>query len=268
MVMWAFHSDLSYDGNPPANVRGITHTPRTYVVAGILTTTDKWKSIVDGWSATNLEFGVPRFHAAHLNGRTYEYEGWTPRRALSYSTQLLGVLNNYGPLMVFVSGLHADCFTQILSEGARRKLGSPYQLCFNSCMAKIASMMDECSFRTEDRFSVLVDKDDGYEIVVKSFVDMKGNANFPNRVRLGTCAPADMKEVIALQTGDLVAYEWFKWFNTRGRKAGEIRRILVPMVERHIVIERYWDEKNLLLLRDRIESETAEDGQLIIVPPI
>jgi hypothetical protein len=170
--------------------------------------------------------------------------------------------------MMFVSGVHADFFNQILSEKSRRKLGNPYQLCFNSCMAKIASMMDECRFPEADRFSVIVDKDDGYEIVVKGFLDMKNNSKLPNRSRLGTCTPAFMEDVVALQTGDLIAYEWFKWLSTRGRKVGEIRTILVPIIKRHIVVERYWDEKNLLLLRDRIESETAEDGQLIIVPPM
>jgi hypothetical protein len=77
-----------------------------------------------------------------------------------------------------------------------------------------------------------------------------------------------MNEVIALQTGDLVAYEWFKWANTRGRVVGTIRPVLAPIIRRHIVMERYWDEKNLALLRDQIESAPAEDGQLIMAPPI
>lgn len=267
MVMWGFYSDLSYDGSPPGNASG-THTPTTYVFAGVLARAEHWAAIEDGWNATNMEFDVPRFHAAHLNGRTYEYQGWTRQRAKDYSAKLLRVLNECGPLMVFVSGLHVDHFTRILSETSRRKLGTPYQVCFNSCVASIASMMDTCSFASADRFSVLVDKDDGYETVVKSFMDMKGNQSFANRSRLGTCTPALMEEVVALQAGDLVAYEWFKWFNTRGRKAGTIRQILVPMIQRHIVIERYWDEKNLLIMRDRIESESVGDGQLIIVPPI
>jgi hypothetical protein len=238
------------------------------VVSGILARAEHWTAIEEGWEATNKEFGVPRFHGAHLNGRTNEYAGWTRQRAKEYSTKLLNVLNNSGPLLMFVSGLHADHFTRMLSEMSRRKLGTPHQVCFNSCVALIASYMDDCRFPTTDRFSVLVDKDDGYEIAVKSFLDMKENTGFANRSRLGTCTPAAMEEVIALQTADLVAYEWFKWFNTRGRKQGEIRPILVPIIKRHAVVERYWDEKNILILRDRIESESAGDGQLIIVPPI
>jgi hypothetical protein len=228
MVMWTVHSDLSYDGSPPGNTKGSRHEPRTYVVSGILARPEYWAAIEEKWDAANKEFGVPRFHGAHLNGRTNEYEGWLPQRAKEYSTKLLKVLKDCGSPIMFVCGLHADHFTQMLSETSRRKLGTPYQVCFNSCMALIASYMDESKFSTADRFSVLVDKDDGYEIVVRSFLDMKENATFASRFRLGTSTPAAMEEVIALQTADLVAYEWFKWFNTRGRKEGDIRPILVP----------------------------------------
>lgn len=268
MAMWEFYSDLSYDGSPLSNAKGAKHLPNTYVVAGILTQCDKWKSIVDAWDSTNADFKVPRYHAAHLNGRTHEYKGWTADRALDYSTRLLGVLSDSGPLMIFISGVHADCLRQILSEKSRRKLGNPYQLCFNSCIASIASTMDQLFFHPADKFSVVVDQDNGYEVAIKSFVEMKSNLSFANRLRLGTCTPGNMEEIIELQTADLIAYEWFKWFNTRGRQEGNIRPILVSLVKRHPILERYWDEKNILLLRDRIESEVAEDGQLIIVPPM
>jgi hypothetical protein len=239
------------------------------VVAGILARIEEWTAIENGWNGVNSKFGVQRFHAAHLNGRTYEYDGWKRDRAKEYSKALLEVLNaNPFPLLVFVCGLFADHYDQILGDSARRKIGSPYQTCFNSCAALIAATMDECRYPAADKFSVLLDCDDGYESIVKSFYSMKENPAFSHRSRLGTCTPASMDDVVTLQIGDLVAYEWFKWANTRGRGTGEIRPVLIPMVKRHIVIERYWDEKNLRILRDRVESEPAEDGQLIIVPPI
>lgn len=260
-MMWGVYSDLSYGGSGK-------RSPRTFVVGAVLDRPDKWDSIQSSWQAVNDQFGVPRFHAAHLNGRTYEYEGWSPERALQYSKKLLNVLNAHGPMMMFCSGIHADEYEEILSQSARAKLGDPYQLCFNSCIANVAELMDVCDYQIEDKFSVLVDRDDGYKQVIESFQQMKENGTFGHRARLGTCARGCMDEVPALQVSDLVAYEWFKWFNTRGRKEGEIRKILVPIVKRHLVIERYWDRKNLLLLRDRIERTPAENGQLIIVPPI
>lgn len=269
MVMWGFNSDLSYDGSPPGNASGHRHSPRTYVVAGILAKAEEWALIGDRWESVNSTFRVPRFHAAHLNGRTHEYEGWTRQKAKEYSEALLGAMNaNQVPLMVFVCGIFADQYEAALSRQAKRKLGTPYRVCFNSCAALIASTMDGAGIPEADKFSVLLDRDDGYEDIQKSFHSMKDNVKFSHRARLGTCTPASMDKVITLQSADLVAYEWFKWLNTRGRGEGRIRPVLPPMIRRHVVIERYWDTKNLQLLRDQIESEPAEDGQLIIIPPV
>jgi hypothetical protein len=108
-----FHCDLSYDGSPPGNVSGRRHEPRTYVVGGILARPEVSDRLVEGLRAINAEFGVARFHGAHLNGRTYEYDGWDRHKAEQYSEALLSVLNRQPQATAFCCGVFADCYKEI-----------------------------------------------------------------------------------------------------------------------------------------------------------
>src|ERR1700677_1384212 len=101
MTKWRFYCDLSYDGSPPGNAKGGKHQPTTYVIGGIFARPEQWDRLVEGWGEVNNEFGVPRFHAAHLNARKHEYDGWDRPRAEQYSASLLRILNRQGPLTVF-----------------------------------------------------------------------------------------------------------------------------------------------------------------------
>lgn len=265
-VIWEFKCDLSYDGSPDGNERGHAHDPITYVFAGFLSRPENWNVIEAQWREINRRYEVPRFHAAHLNGRTHEYAGWDAARGKAYSSELLEAINNQGVnLLAFSCGIFVDQYRRIISKEGQRKLGSPYLACFNSCIASVAWMMDQCRFPVEDKFAVLIDRDNGYSGVIESFRRMQRDQRFSHHSRLADCTPADMEDSIPLQSGDLIAYELFKWAHSRGRGHGKIRPILPQVIKRHVVVERYWDSTNLGIFKDRIESEQTEDGQLVIV---
>jgi len=271
-LIFSFHCDISFDGNPQGNVKGNPHEPRTYVFAGFFAADSTWKNVADAWDVINLDYKVTCFHAAHLNGKTHEYSGWDDTKKIEYSKKLLDVIHGQGNRMYAVAcGIFADEHRRIIGEDGRRKMGSPYLVCFNSCITRVARMMDEPgsgNIQPEDKFSVLIDTDDGYLDAIRNFVEIKENKRFPHSSRLATCAPLGMEECVAMQPADLIAYEVFKRLNTAIDIKGEFdpRHVLKSMMKENVVNECYFGSETLLKNKDRIESTPSDDGKLVIVP--
>jgi hypothetical protein len=270
ILIFQFHCDISYDGNPDCNIKGKTHDPRTYVFGGFFASATTWGNVEKEWKRINADYKVPRFHAAHLNSKTYEYNGWSDAKKIAFSKELLDVVHAQGNRMYAVTcGIFADKYRRIISEDGRRKMGHPYLACFNSCVARVARMMDEPgtgNIRPEDKFAVLIDQDDGCFDAVRNFYQIKDNVNFPYRSRLATCAPLKMEECVAMQPADLIAYEAFKRLHAQRNEKREIRHVLKSLMKSNRVNECYFGAATLKRMKDQIESTPAGDGQLVIIP--
>jgi hypothetical protein len=270
LLIFEFHCDLSYDGNPEGNAKGKPHEPNTYVFGGFFSSAITWGIIEKKWDVINKEYDVPRFHAAHLNSKTYEYEGWDDAQKIAYSKELIGAVHEEGKRMYAVTcGMFADDYKAIISDEGRRKMGSPYLACFNSCIARVAYMMDEHgpgNIQPEDKFAVLIDQDDGCFDAVRNFYQIKEDVKFPHRSRLATCTPLKMEECVAMQPADLIAYEAFKRLHAHRKQRGEIRHVLKSLMKTNVVNECYFGAATLGRMKDQIESTPAGDGLLIIIP--
>src|SRR5487761_1672607 len=99
LLIFSFHCDVSYDGSSDGNVKGIAHDPTTYVFGGFLSSPITWAEIEHSWQATNSLYHVPQYHAAHLNRKTYEYEGWDDAKKIEYSATLLSHIHKHGKRM-------------------------------------------------------------------------------------------------------------------------------------------------------------------------
>jgi hypothetical protein len=261
---------LSYDGNPEDNAKGKPHQPSTYVFGGFFSSPITWGIIEKKWDAINKEYSVLRFHGAHLNSKTYEYQGWDDSKKIAYSKALLDAVHEQGNRMYGVTcGIFADEYRTIISDEGRRKMGSPYLACFNSCVARVARMMDEPgpgNIRPEDKFAVLIDQDDECFEAVRSFYRIKDNEACPYRHRLATCAPLKMEECVGMQPADLIAYEAFKRLHAQRKTKGEIRHVLKSLMAANVVNECYLGSATLGKMKDQIESTPSGEGQLIIIP--
>lgn len=270
-MIFHLHCDVSFDGGPPDNTEGRFHAPTTYVFAGFFANEGVWESIQRKWNAINHRHCVSRFHASHLNCKTHEYEGWDDIQKVAYSSELLKALNEEEKELSAVSvGIYADEYRKLISDEGRRKMGSPYLVCFNSLIARVAKAMDDRGFPPHHQFSVLIDKDDGYRDAIESFDAMRANAQFAYRSRLGTCIPGDMGSLTVLQPADLIAYEVYKWMFTARREARESapaqRPPLKMLLQKNHVAECYLGAKTLRKMKPFIESTPAENGGLVIIP--
>lgn len=216
----------------------------------------------------NAKYGVPRFHAAHLNSKANEYKGWDDDKKNAYSAELLEILRVEGKRVYALScGIFADDYRRIISAEGRRKMGSPYVACFNSLITLVAQSMDAAgAFSSQDRFSVVLDPDEGYAQAVDSFFRMKANSAFPHRERLFSCSQSTMEDTVCLQAADLIAYEVFKRLHSKRRGVEVIRYPLQSMMKGNVVSERFFGAETLEAMREQIESTPAGNDGLIIIP--
>lgn len=260
-MLFKFLCDESYDSQ--------TAEPRTYVVAGFFGDDITWNNVEPRWSEINAQAPVPRFHASHLNAKTYEYDGWDDTRKIEYSKKILKVVTDQKRrLHAFSCAIHADEYRRIISESGRTKLGHPYIVCFKTCIALLAKEMDDGGFSPEHQFAMYIDRNHQFELeAVRIFYELKDDPGFPYRSRLHSCTPADMDSMVPLQTADLIAYESFRWNHDRRRMAdANTRLVMNAMKEHNGLTERYYGTKTLTGLKDGIESAVCLPNRLCILP--
>lgn len=157
-VLFTLYCDESYDGNPPGNQRKGAHAPTLYAVGGFLGAENVWSRVEPRWQEVNRRWKVPRFHAAHLNCATHEYEGWSHEDRRIYSDSILKVIREGGAaLHGFAVGIHADDYHQIINETGQLKPGHPQLACFKTLIATVAKQIDRV-FPPDARFSVIFDR--------------------------------------------------------------------------------------------------------------
>ena len=270
-MLFTFACDESYDsprqklapGSPPFE-------PTTYTVAGFLGDEKTWTRVERRWRNANERFSVLRYHASHLNAKTYEYDGWPNYRKLKYGKQMLSIVKDQKRKLHAVScGLLADEYRRIVNEKGRRNLGTPYLLCFKSCLTIIAKEMDE-GFPQEDQFSVVLDRNNDQNEAVKLFYELKDSPGFAHRSRLATCRPASSDEVIVLQTADLIAYETFRLLHGRRQNPNvEIRKVLELMFQTNGFSGYYFGRDTLQRIKEPAESATGRpNGFFVMLPSV
>jgi Protein of unknown function (DUF3800) len=207
-LIFRFYCDESHDSPPTKKTEC-----KSYVVGGMFGDEQSWNKVERGWSRKNSLEGVGRFHAAHLNAGTWEYDGWSKPRRDRYSKEILKILKIQSRKLHGIGiGLYVDEYRKIISAEGQEKLGHPYLVCFKTAMTTVASQMDRIGsgFQRDDRVAVIIDRNEFETEAVRLFYAMKDDPGFKHRHRLATCTPSSSEEVVALQVADFVAYESFK----------------------------------------------------------
>jgi hypothetical protein len=105
-------------------------------------------------------------------------------------------------------------------------MGHPYLVCFKTCIATIAQQMDFGGFQPEDKFSVVMDKNELDIYAITAFYQMKDNPKFRHSHRLQDCIRGSAESFVGLQAADFIAYETFRLM--QGKRVGimQIRHAL------------------------------------------
>jgi hypothetical protein len=162
------------------------------------------------------------------------------------------------------SGIFVDEYKAVISMEGRKKFGSPYIACFNSCVTGLATLMAKNP--PEDRISVIIDKDDGCREAADCFEWLKGDSAFPHRRRLLSCTPMGMDDAVCLQTADLVAYEMFKGLHRFRAGKHERRHPMKALLKHNLVREGFYDSAYLEKIKPWIESTSLTGKYLVHTP--
>jgi hypothetical protein len=180
-VNFWFFCDESFDppktkapkGSPPLE-------PTCYVVGGFISDYKSWEKIGRRWQRKNERVGVARFHAAHLNAATWEFDGWRKWRRLRYSRGILRILKQQGRrLHGMACGMWFDSYRKAMSPEGQIKLGHPYLVCFKTIVVAIAQHMEFGGYAPEDTFSVVLDQNKLQDDAIDGFYAIKHDAGFP-----------------------------------------------------------------------------------------
>ena len=273
MAIFRFFCDEGYDSDPHQDSSRIlsgdtsAHTPKVYVVAGFISDERCWAKIAKAWDEKNQRIGVRRFHASHLNARDGEFKGWSKNRQIRYAKDLLRILKERKKRIHAVScGILARDYDRIVSPEGRKKLGHPYIACFKSCVAMIAQQMSTNNFEPDDKFAVILDRNNLENEAVKVFYKMKDSVEWPYSKRLATCAPGTWQDFTELQPADLIAYETFKLLLSR-HSGRSVRKSIESMFGKNGFLGYYFDSTTLELLKVPLEtSECAPNGFIVQLP--
>lgn len=262
-MIFRFYCDESYDGK--------AQNPDYFTIRGFLSDQPTWEEVEEEWQAINFRYGVSVFHATHLNSKAGEYDEWCRSKACEYSAELLSAVNRQGLRMVaYNCGVLGDQYRGIVSPAGQIKLGHPWIMCFQSCIAMVAKHME--TLPAEDGFAVVMGKESRFEaLAVSAFGQMAENPLFPYRDRLITCAPGTPEKFIGLQVADLMAYEYYKrmrqWASA-GEKVPEPRPPLALIRKHNNYAEGLFGKSWFTANREQIESIQCGPNQLVVIPSL
>lgn len=273
IVIFEFYCDESHD-NPKVRKT----EPKNYVVGGFFGSERAWRRVESCWASKNERVNVLRFHAAHLNAGTYEYEGWGENRRLRYSKDMLRIIKDQKQkLHGFAYGIHVDDYRRIISSDGQRKMGHPYLVCFKAAIASVAQQMDMFGFPKEDKVAVLIDHN-AEEINIGSqrfrldaaavnvFNETRDSPACTYRHRLATCTPGASEDFVCLQPADFVAYEMFRLIQNKRNGIDKVRQSLETMLGVTPFMCELFNADSLERLKDDVDKTQCNDGALTVIP--
>jgi len=274
MALLKFFCDESYDSDPNKGVRNPVktskaplHVPRTFVVGGFLANDKIWGNIERPWAEQNRKFGVSRFHAANVNARNGEFAGWERQYRDSYVLPLLGILQEQGRYLHAVSiGMYPRDYEKVINPHGRRMFGNPYIACIKTCLVTIAHEMELMGMPREDRFSVILDRNDFESDAVKIFYAIKDDPKFLLRHRLATCAPGGWEEFIPLQCADMIAYDTYRLLDNKNIGMEKGRKSLESLYEKNGFMGFYFEQDLLRGIKEPLEKSQGADNGFIVTP--
>jgi hypothetical protein len=254
-VLFSFYCDESYDGKS---------NPDTYTISGFFSDQPTWKEVEEQWSEINRRYGISCLHASALNCRDKEYGGWCKEKADRYSSELLNAVNRQGKRMrAYNCGMRADEYRAIISDSGRIKLGHPWIVCFQSCIAMIAKDME--TLHMDDKLAVVVERGSEFDArAVKMFRELRENPDFAYRYRLADCTLASPDMFVGLQVADLMAYEYFKRLNEKKKMREPLRLIR----EHNAYVEGFFGRETFMRFQEGIEASSCGPDKLVIIPSL
>ena len=145
MVLQGFFDDSGSSPNQPV-----------FVLAGFLSTTDRWAQFSNEWAAKLTSVGLPSFKMSSGYGPAWALrEGWSHEARDKFVYELAEIIGRHGTHRVDVSVFRTDFDDLLLNAVDSPEYADPYYLLFQTtCRAVWAGISDPCDFIFDEQGKV------------------------------------------------------------------------------------------------------------------
>jgi hypothetical protein len=187
-------------------------------MAGVLAPADHWEVFEERWKQTLEEFKIPFFHMKHFAHYKGSFNGWSEAKRQRLYGKLLRHMEAAYLLPLGVSIPMKD-FRDFPGE-QQKKFIDPYYLGFLSVITYSIAFMNNCGMSPEEKVSLVFSDQvefknrahELYDEATQTLHDSVRMQNTTRAIRNRTRSPVflNMREFVALQAADIVAYEVYK----------------------------------------------------------
>lgn len=118
-----------------------THDDSTAaVVAGYLSTADRWERFEAEWIDALRDLEIPMFHMSQFASRKGPYESWTDARRAECSPRLRKIINDHIVASVGTT-IPTEAWDRIAAPQLPDEQGGPYGMAFWGCVLAVREMM-------------------------------------------------------------------------------------------------------------------------------
>jgi hypothetical protein len=126
--------------------------------------------------------------------------------------------------------------------------------------------MEIRDFEPEDKFAVVLERNDFEDEAVEVFYTMKDTKEWPYHHRLATCAPGSYEDFVPLECADLIAYETFRLIHD-GAKDDKVRKALRLMFDANGFLGYGFEPDALKILKAPLEEAVCVDNGFVVSFP-
>jgi hypothetical protein len=126
--------------------------------------------------------------------------------------------------------------------------------------------MEIRNFGPDDKFAVILDRNESEDEAVKVFYEIKDTQEWPYHHRLATCAPGSWEDFVPLQCADLIAYETFRLIHD-GAKGQMVRKALKLMFKENGFLGYGFEPEGLRSLKADLEQANCKDNGFVVSFP-
>jgi Protein of unknown function (DUF3800) len=215
------------------------------VVAGYLSTDERWSGFEREWRNLLVDHGVSAFHRTHLESFRGEFcreAGWDENRRRQLLRSAHDIIKRYTLFGVGAAVVRLD-FEKEMPAAVRTAFGGPYGWLVHDCLVGVGhwAVDNRC---TEGVGYVFEAGARGRHQVEKMFAVLCRETRFRDLCRIGSWKFSTKAEALQLQAADILAYEIYKHMDNRivARSAKRpIRRSAFDLFRLQTDKAHYWD---------------------------
>lgn len=190
---------------------------KAVVVAGCISTVERWTLFEQEWKAFLNEEGISILHRNDLEnfrGEFQEKYGWNPSRRERVVRLAQGIISRRINFAVCSAVIKRD-YDEIITGDMRDYYGRHYYtFCVNDALRLVANWIRKYS-RTDPIAYVFETGAEGSGEVAARFTKISGNEKLRKLYNFGSWSFAPKRDLVQLQAADLWAYETFKQMDNR-----------------------------------------------------